>query len=160
MSRYYFAYGSNMDAKRMQQRNLCVERALKGSLQQTRLIFNKRASNLPDTAYANITFCQSSCVEGVLYELASSQEVAKLDTFEGTPRRYSRELFIVGSPEGEIPAWVYVANAAWLDNRLKPAAWYVEHLLAGAPYLSDAYLAMIRATETIPGLIEPPKIPV
>ncbi len=40
-----------------------------------------------------------------------------------------------------------VANPAVLDNRRKPASWYVEHLLAGRESLSDEYWRGIALVE-------------
>ena len=44
-------------------------------------------------------------------------------------------------------AWIYVANPAVIANQIKPARWYIEHLLAGRGYLSDDYWQRINLVE-------------
>ncbi len=139
MSSYYFAYGSNMNPQRMRARQLQFQRVLPGRLAGVALAFNKRASDAPNMSYANIVHAPQGTVEGVLYELSSAREIAKMDPFEGTPRFYSREIYSVATAEGDIPAWVYVANRAMITDDLLPARWYVEHLLAGREFLSESY---------------------
>ena len=154
MSDYYFAYGSNMNAARMAQRGLNVERALSGRLQSMQLRFNKRAYDGQQrsqvaVAYANVGYAPGWQVEGVLYQLAGAEEISKMDPFEGTPRFYSRELFAVQTAEGPIQAWVYVANRALLEEGLKPERWYLEHLLAGEPWLSAEYMQRLAQVECV-----------
>lgn len=139
MSVYYFAYGSNMNAERMLARDMGVEDSLAGRLAGYRLAFNKRAGSDENMAFANIVYDARSEVEGVLYRLSCTEQIHKMDHFETAPRYYSREIFVVETECGPIPAWVYVANRAMIKHGIKPARWYVEHLLAGRDYLSDAY---------------------
>lgn len=146
MSRFYFAYGSNMNSERMRARQMRFGRLLAGRLHGVELAFNKRAADLPGRAYANLVFARQGTVEGVLYELESEREMLRMDPFEGTPRYYSRDIYPVQTGEGEIPAWVYVANRAMIDDNLRPERWYVDHLLAGRPYLSDGYVRRLLAT--------------
>lgn len=143
---YYFAYGSNMDATRMRARELRVSDAVSGRLSGFGLRFNKRSRHNPSWACANIVYARDEQVEGVLYQLADHGEIAKLDPYEGTPVYYSREYFLIEVAEGLRPAWTYVANPASIDNQLLPARWYLEHLLAGRTFLSDAYYARLAAT--------------
>lgn len=151
MSEYYFAYGSNMDAERMAGRGLQVERALAGQLPKMKLVFNKKAYDAPYRSYANVAYWPASTVEGVLYQLSQTDEIVKMDPFEGTPRLYSREIFAVDTLEGPIHAWVYIANRALLDNSLKPERWYLNHLLAGEGYLSPEYVQMLQKVECLEG---------
>ena len=137
MSHFYFAYGSNMNQQRMIDRGMRIQRALSGQLHGFSLVFNKRASDAPHRSYANICYAPGAVTEGVLYELTSPGELQRMDPFEGTPRLYSREIYSVATEEGFIPAWVYVANRAMIDDiASKPARWYLDHLLAGEPFLS------------------------
>jgi gamma-glutamylcyclotransferase (GGCT)/AIG2-like uncharacterized protein YtfP len=151
MSNYYFSYGSNMNASRMSKRGLNVTRSLAGALGNSALKFNKKAYEAPHRSYANVVYARNSIVEGVLYELAHTSEIIKMDPFEGTPRLYSRELFEIQTEEGVIPAWVYIANKALIDNQLKPERWYLEHLLAGESFLSAEYYEQLRQVECIEG---------
>lgn len=150
MTVFYFAYGSNMNPARMTARGLGWQAACAASLPRHGLRFNKRAADRPNCAYANIVFAPSETVEGVLYELVGASEVAKLDDFEGTPRLYSREIFLLQTAEGVIPAWVYVANPAVIEHGLLPEAWYMQHVLAGRDYLSEPYYRRLQAEPVHP----------
>ncbi len=149
MSAYYFAYGSNMNAKRMAARGLSVERALSGAINHLALAFNKLAADAPHRSYANVIYAPQQRVEGVLYELSDSTEIFKMDPFEGAPRFYSREIYWVTTPEGPIAAWVYVANRAMLRDGMMPERWYLEHLLAGQAYLSDDYYQQLTRVSCV-----------
>ncbi|WP_369413186.1 gamma-glutamylcyclotransferase family protein [Pseudomaricurvus albidus] len=139
LSEYYFAYGSNMNAERMNDRGLRFKRALSGTIEGLGLAFNKRAADAPHRSYANVVYAPQSRVEGVLYQLDCPREIIKMDPFEGSPRLYSREIYSVSTAEGPIAAWVYVANRAMISDNLMPERWYLEHLLAGKPYLTEGY---------------------
>lgn len=128
-----------MNQQRMRDRELRFIEAMSGTLVQAKLLFNKRAADSPLWSYANVGFDASSVVEGVLYQLESADEILKMDPFEGAPRLYSREIFIIETAQGAIPAWTYIANEAMLADDLLPAHWYLQHLLAGKPFLSDSY---------------------
>ena len=146
MSDYYFAYGSNMNPDRMAARGLSVLRALAGRLDDVSLAFNKRAADAPHRSYANVVYAPGDQVEGVLYQLACPHEISKMDPFEGTPRLYSRELFSIGTAEGVLQAWVYVANRAMITEGILPERWYLDHLLAGRRFLSETYWNRLQQT--------------
>lgn len=143
---YYFAYGSNMNSDRMAARDLQVLSSCSCWLEGFGLRFNKRSLREETLAFANVVYAPSERVEGVLYHLATPTEIIKLDRHEGTPVRYSRELFRVQTASSVIPAWTYIANPAVIDNSIKPARWYVEHLLAGKAYLTSEYWDRIDQT--------------
>lgn len=143
---FYFAYGSNMNPERMASRGLDVVSAVAARLPDKGLCFNKRSRHNPAWACANIRHQPAARVEGVLYRLANHDEIVKMDPFEGTPRYYSRERFVVYTDDGEQAAWTYVANPAVIDDNCKPLPWYLDQLLAGEAFLSRDYLEMLRAT--------------
>ena len=145
---YYFAYGSNMNEKRMLHRGMQYSDPISGKLPGYRLMFNKQARDNPDIAYANIAYDPASHVEGVLYKLSNSDEIRKMDPYEGVPVRYSRELFSIETASVAITAWVYVGNPGVINNQLSPAAWYLAHLLAGKNFLSAPYYQRLAATKT------------
>lgn len=149
LSEYYFAYGSNMNAERMIARGLRFERALSGCIHGLGLAFNKRCALEPHRSYANVVYAPNSRVEGVLYQLSEHGEIFKMDPFEGSPRLYSRDIYWVDTAEGPIAAWVYVANQAMISAGLKPERWYLEHLLAGQPYLTPTYYQTLTLTVCI-----------
>ncbi|MGV6806866.1 MAG: gamma-glutamylcyclotransferase family protein [bacterium] len=137
---YYFAYGSNMNIERMRARDLNPLRAMPARLPGFALAFNKRSRFFNDESRANIMFNRNDLVEGVVYELPSANEIAKLDFFEGTPRYYSREIMVLDVNGERLGAWTYIANPAAIADGLLPPRWYVNHLLKGQCYLTDAYL--------------------
>ena len=75
--------------------------------------------------------------------------------FEGTPYRYSRELFQVQTADGVQSAWVYIANPGVIDNKLMPATWYVEHLLAGREFITEQYYSTIASTTCVSHSTDP-----
>lgn len=140
----YFAYGSNMNPARMQARGLTVRETMSGYLPGYRLCFNKRATDrAAGRAYANIQHHAGGRVEGVFYRLHDTAEISKLDHFEDTPVYYSRECLPIVTAQGVQPAWVYIANPAFRQEGLLPSADYRAHLLAGRPWLSEAYWAVL-----------------
>ena len=62
----------------------------------------------------------------------------------------------IHSTDGVCAAWVYTANVAYIDEGLKPAQWYLDHLLAGAPLLSAAYVAMLQRVECLEDSLQEP----
>jgi gamma-glutamylcyclotransferase (GGCT)/AIG2-like uncharacterized protein YtfP len=136
---WYFAYGSNMNPARMRARGIDFKNLMTGRLEGYELRFNKRATGKQNVAYANIAYCPNRCVEGVLYQLERADDIALMDPFEGNPVRYSREVYRIHSAQGLINAWVYVANRAMLAQGLLPERQYLNHLIAGGNYHSEAY---------------------
>lgn len=149
MTDYYFAYGSNMNSVRMRERHVAFTSAQSGVLLQHRLAFNKASTEIPGISYANIVHQADGVVEGVLYQLTDKQQIFKLDEFECAPYFYSREKFWIQTKEDPVAAWVYVANAALIKEGLKPAQWYLQHLLAGKDYLTNEYYRLLAQTEVV-----------
>ncbi|MGB1158456.1 MAG: gamma-glutamylcyclotransferase family protein [Porticoccaceae bacterium] len=147
--RFYFAYGSNMNRSRMDGRGLDIVSISPAWIEGFVLKFNKRSQQDSSLGCANIAYDPSAKVEGVLYELKSVSEIAKLDPYEGTPRRYSREVFVVRKPQGIQSAWLYIANPSVIDNQLRPAPWYLDHLLQGRAYITDDYWKNLKATPCV-----------
>lgn len=133
----------------MRQRGLLFSEARAASLDNMRLLFNKRAADAPHRSYANIAYQPGSRVEGVAYRLDTDAEIFKMDPFEGAPRLYSRDVFVLDTAEGPLAAWVYVANKAMISPNLKPAKWYLQHLLEGRDFLSEAYYQQLCQVECV-----------
>jgi gamma-glutamylcyclotransferase len=152
MSHYYFAYGSNMNPRRMAHRGMRYRRSLSSALPGWSLVFNKRARGKQGVAYANITERSGGCVEGVLYELVDTREIHRMDPFEGAPVLYQRHCMAVDSEQGPLEAWVYIATPAWREDGLLPERSYLNHLLAGRPWLSETYFRSLRQVEALPGV--------
>jgi cation transport regulator ChaC len=145
----YFAYGSNMDKKRMEKRGVTIFSMQRARLEGFRLAFNKVASRRENEGYANIVEDPEGVVEGVLYEIKDS-DIKELDFYEGCPCHYLRIKVTVKLDNGqEVTAVTYVANPDKIRDGLKPSKEYLNHLLAGKDYLSPEYFERLKATETI-----------
>ncbi len=140
----YFAYGSNMNPVRVRERGLNVLTCEAATLAGFALRFDKVSSLHPSESHANIVREPGASVEGVLYELASHDDILRMDRFENTPVNYSREVVLAETAEGSRPAWTYFANPAVRAEGLVPSDDYLAHLLAGRDFLSVGYLADIR----------------
>lgn len=149
MPRFYFAYGSNMNPQRVAERGLRFDRVCGASLAGMRLSFDKQSREHPHCGHANLTFDRNDTVEGVLYALHDDAEIARMDRFEQAPINYSRDVVVVTSASERIAAWTYFANPAVTRNGLRPARIYLEHLLAGRPYLSPGYFERLRGTRCV-----------
>jgi gamma-glutamylcyclotransferase (GGCT)/AIG2-like uncharacterized protein YtfP len=147
----YFAYGSNMNVDRMRERGMQFEVALDGQLHGFRLEFRKTSVKHPGVGHANVAYAPGSTVEGVLYRLSGADEIARMDPFESAPVNYSREVVQIVTPEGVLSSWTYFANPAVLKPGLKPPRSYLEHLLAGKPFLSEAYYRMLQSVDCLEG---------
>lgn len=150
IARYYFAYGSNMNPDRVVGRGMQFESHRAGQLHGYRMIFNKRSVKYPGAASANVVQQSGAVTEGVLYRLLEPAQIEMMDPFEGFPVRYNRLALPVETREGQLSAWVYIANAEFIEDGLQPARWYLEHLLAGKLYLSADYYRMLEATRCLP----------
>lgn len=153
---FYFAYGSNMNPKRVLQRKMQFGAHCGGVLHGYRLAFNKRSAKIPGAASANVQPSAGGSVEGVLYALADAAQIEIMDVFEGYPVLYRRERLPIRLIDRVATAWVYIANSEFVVEGLKPAHWYLAHLLAGSDYLSPAYYKALKQTVCLPdSAIEP-----
>ena len=145
----YFAYGSNMDAQRMNKRNVSFYKRRAGHLSGYRLEFNKVANNTRK-GYANIVPDDSSLVEGALYDI-DAVSLPKLDRCEGYPEHYLKipEKIVLPSDGQEICAITYIANPDKTRDGLKPSKEYLSHLLAGKDILSASYFEWLQGIETM-----------
>lgn len=145
MVQRYFAYGSNMNPERVRSRGLLVTHAEGAVLHGFALRFDKTSARHPGLGHANVVYAPGSVVEGVLYWLATPEEIHKMDPFESAPVNYSREVVEVHGVSGAITSWTYFANPAVRREGLLPPRSYLEHLLAGEAFLSPGYVQMLRA---------------
>jgi hypothetical protein len=68
-----------------------------------------------------------------------------MDPYERAPVNYGRDVVMVQTASATVAAWTYFANDAVRRPGLAPRRSYLDHLLAGASYLSDEYLAWLAA---------------
>ncbi|MEO2173459.1 MAG: gamma-glutamylcyclotransferase family protein [bacterium] len=149
-SHFYFAYGSNMNPARVVRRKMGYTLCESGTLSGYKLAFNKRSVKYPGAASANVVEHRDSHVEGVVYHLTDRHQITKMDPFEGYPVRYNRVLAPVKTVNGFIDVWVYVANPDFIEEGLKPASWYLNHLLSGCEFLSADYVEQLAGTVCLP----------
>ena len=155
----YFAYGSNMNPDRVRERGIRFEHAAGARLEGFTLVFDKTSRVHAGLGHANVRRAPGQVVEGVLYWLESPEEIGKMDRFEFAPVNYSREVIHVrvladhlpgdrlAAPEADllITTWTYFANPAVRQSGLLPPRTYLNHLLAGRPFLSADYYQRLEA---------------
>ncbi len=134
-----------MDLERVRARAMPFLTVTSAQLHGYSLLFDKVARNHEHEAHANIEPRLQGIVEGVLYELAAPEAILVMDGHERTPINYSREVVSVTTVAGQRFAWTYFANPAHRQSGRAPGHAYLQHLLAGAPFLSEAYLAFLRS---------------
>ncbi len=143
---HYFAYGSNMNPARVAERGLRVTAVRGASLKGVRLVFDKVSRLHPNAAHANIVYAPGEQVEGVLYRLASAEEILKMDPFERAPWNYGRDAVQVQVGDDVFWAWTYFANRAVRREGLSPPAEYLAHMLAGRDHLPADYFDRLART--------------
>jgi gamma-glutamylcyclotransferase len=131
---FYFAYGSNLNKKRMLDRGVIVNSIVSASLFNYELKFNKVSKQ---GAVANISPCKDSVVEGVLYDV---ENLFLLDKYEGYPKHYTRVIMRIEN----VDAWIYIANSEYIKEGLRPDKEYLNHLLEGKEYLSELYYDKLK----------------
>lgn len=146
MRAVYFAYGSNMDFKRLEERGIFFEFIGVGILENYELQFNKIAKNKTGIGYANVVKKQGSKVEGILFSIDNIQI---LDRYEGFPEHYLKENLTICFLNDLIEATVYVAAPDKIVPNLMPEKAYLNRLLAAKEYLSHEYFDFLDSTKTI-----------
>jgi hypothetical protein len=146
MGDVYFAYGSNMDFKRLKDRGISFEFMGLGILKNYELQFNKIAKNKTGIGYANVVYKQGSKVEGLLYSIHNIQT---LDRYEGFPEHYLKENLSICFLNKRIDATVYLAAPDKIGPNLMPEKAYLNRLLEAKEYLSKEYFDFLESTKTI-----------
>ena len=147
---YYFAYGSNMLTRRLQNRVSILGIEGAGSIEGYKLTFHKRSTvDGSGKCDVEITGNAEDIVEGVVYKLSSSEK-AKLDSFEALGQGYSEKTVDVRLSGRTINAVAYYATAT--DTTLEPYGWYKDYVVAGAREhgLSNKYIKSLEAVSSKP----------
>ncbi len=152
----YFAYGSNMLERRLQDMSRAPSATFEAIavLRGRELRFNKRGSdgsgkcNLVEGGEPN---CE---VFGVLFDIAE-KDFATLDAAEDTHRGgYTRCRVVVERLDSaqQVEVETYIANDDFVDENLKPFDWYQALVVAGAMQhrLPSTYSAKLRAVRSLP----------
>ena len=132
---YYFAYGSNLNIKRMDERGVKYIQVIPAKLENYELRFNKVSKK--QSAVANVVPKLGSIVEGVLYNVSTLEQ---MDGFEGYPKHYNRIILKINN----VDAWVYIAQPEFTQEGLKPKQEYLNHLLEGKNYMSEEYFQKLK----------------
>lgn len=155
--KWYFAYGSNMDAKRLFEGRLKPEgvawgERIGGRLDGWRLTFDKlvtRAGAPRGAGVGNIVTASGEAVHGTLNALPP-EGFDVLDVHEGVAGGHyeRRTVAVVRADNGEtVEAITYVALK--VGAGLKPPREYLGFLLAGGDLLPGDYLQRLKDTPTI-----------
>ncbi len=145
----YFAYGSNMSVKRLQQRVPSAVPIGTFSLPKHQLLFHKHGRD--DSAKCDAYHTHDPCnnVIGRLYEF-DGDEKPTLDRAEGLGNGYEEKVIRVFDTKGiAVKAITYYATA--INNTLKPFTWYKRHVLLGAQEanLPKTYIGVIEAIPAV-----------
>lgn len=140
----YFAYGSNMLTRRLQERTPSAQVVGVATLAGHALRWHKVSKDgsakcdiVPDPT-------PQSGVHGVVFEIASTDKAA-LDQAEGIGMGYKECEVEVHTARGATLAWTY--RATNIDPLAKPYAWYKALVVAGAKEhgLPPAHVAALEA---------------
>lgn len=143
----YFAYGSNMSAKRMKARVPSAAVVGIGVLRGHRLVFHKVSND--GSGKCDVTESESENVMGVLYEINEIEKLA-LDRVEGLNHGYDEKAINVELTSGDVVSAVtYFATNT--DPGLRPYTWYKRHVLEGAreANLPSEYTSVIEGISAI-----------
>jgi gamma-glutamylcyclotransferase len=128
MPKLYFAYGSNMEPRRMKRRAPHCRSLGPARLPGHRLDFTRYSTGFHG-GVADVVPDPEAEVWGVLYEVEES-DLEGLDEYEGVPVGYRRDTVSVIDQKGrEREASVYVANRT---GHFAPRRAYMDLLLRGA----------------------------
>ena len=145
----YFAYGSNMNPKRMASRVDYEGKIAIGRLNGFRLVFNKIDYGNVGSGFANVVASNSGFVEGILYSVRK-EYLKVLDEYEGVPYHYRRVVKSIETDYGTVDAAVYIATKTATGVRLRPKRSYWYHLAVGARmFLSKDYYNFIMGIKCI-----------
>ncbi|MCK5070874.1 MAG: gamma-glutamylcyclotransferase [Desulfocapsa sp.] len=150
----YFAYGSNMSVKRLQDRVPSAVPIGTFSLLNHKLIFHKHGRDDSAKCDAHHTHDPSDTVLGRLYEIDETEK-STLDHAEGLGNGYDEKIIRVFNIKYSFKAVTYYATN--LNDTLKPFTWYKQHVLVGAreANLPKEYINNI---ESIPAIEDSDKV--
>ena len=141
----YFAFGSNMSAKRMYERLGWSPSRTGAILHDYELVFNKHSN---DGGKANIMESSGDLVEGILYAV-NEEDLVILDKYEGVAdKQYKRhEIEVRDNKKKSITAVAY--KALNTGKFSAPTGEYLNYILEGKKFLSLGYYTKLKSTETL-----------
>jgi gamma-glutamylcyclotransferase (GGCT)/AIG2-like uncharacterized protein YtfP len=134
--RRYFAYGSNLSLEGMASRCPDSEPVGRATLDGWALTFN---------GVADIERLEGARTHGALWRI-SDRDLERLDSYEGYPGLYRRELVTVRTEQGEIAAVTYVMNDAYVGL---PSSSYYEVIKRGYEQWDLPVLALEMAVAKV-----------
>ena len=141
----YFAYGSNLDLRRMRERCPSARFESRAVLHGHRLVFPRRARGRHG-GVAGIEPDGASSVEGVLY-LILRKDLKTLDRLRGIAAgcRDRREISVEIPGGAIVTAWTCIARPQ-SEGPFPPARGYLEQIVRGArqQHLSAEYVAFLQ----------------
>lgn len=145
----YFAYGSNMSIKRIQQRIPDAQMVCTATLKEHKLLFHKVSKDGSGKCDAFFTGDRQDQVIGVLFNIDENDKT-ELDKAEGLGYGYDEKKIIVYKEDNTKSAAItYIATK--YDNELKPFSWYKKHVVQGAKdaNLPVEYIKSIEIVDSI-----------
>ncbi|NBB92560.1 MAG: gamma-glutamylcyclotransferase [Gammaproteobacteria bacterium] len=142
--RIYLAYGSNLHPRRLEARIGAVELLGVVTLPGWMMRFDKRGGD--GSAKANLHAAPGSdrIARAAAYRVRSEQ-VGRLDVFEGCGRGYETMLMTIRVAGKERSAFTYLTPSQWVSRDLLPFDWYVDLIVGGARFhgFDQAYVREI-----------------
>ena len=150
MSRYYFAYGSNLHPLRLTERIHSARLISSAELAGYRLTFDKHGQDGSSKCNLQQSGRPSDRVHGAIYQIASKHK-PQLDEFEGLGAGYIDQEIELSVDGRRYRCFSYFAQAGYITDLLKPYEWYRQLVLEGARYLQfpSAYVAQIAAVASV-----------
>ena len=141
----YFAFGSNMSARRMNDRLGWSPLPSGAILHDYVMVFNKHSN---DGGKANIMFSPSSLVEGILYSV-NEEDLLTFDKYEGvSSKQYKRyDIEVQDNNKKSIAAVAY--KALNTGEFFAPTKEYLNYILEGKDFLSPEYYSKLASTKTL-----------
>lgn len=147
----YFAYGSNMDERRLTAADRCPDARFlfNAVLPEHRLVFT--CGSNPDSCAADVVPDPAAAVWGVVYDITESDR-RQLDARESVAIHPYRPKEVLVHPHGDteqrVVVLTYGASQA-SDIERPPSREYLDHLLRGARHwgLPKNYIAELERTE-------------
>jgi cation transport regulator ChaC len=144
---YYFAYGSNMLTKRLQEPGRAPKAKIEfvGRLDNYELLFNKKSTD--GSGKANIVRKPGSCVYGVVFSITDEERKSLSDK----EKSYSAVDISLTRTDQEMnlaEAYTYISSQT--SDSLKPHASYLDYCLKGAEEhkLPEDYVQHLREIES------------
>lgn len=153
---HHFAYGSNISLARLRARCPSAVPLAVGLVRCRQLRFHKVGRDGTGKADAFMTGNPADIVRGVIYRCAVDDK-HELDRCECLGDGYEEVIVDVQIGDQVWKTFLYEAMPHRIDTEILPAAWYHNHIIAGAREhaFPEAYQKMIAGFRTLDDLANP-----